>query len=709
MQRNVNKIVEEVQQLELAILENLRERVRNVFERHENRDNIEHLRNETLAAIYDFPDPFTSLTTTYMQDQTIKELFQPIEPEEVIISQKLCRVKRGGTRVLEIKKTYFYYVPLIQSLQQFLSNPRIFKMIYYPANYSRDGFLQDIVDGSLFKTHPLFSVHQSALQLILYSDEIEICNPLGAHASVNKLLMFYYTLGNIDPKFRSKLPAIRLLAIAKAKDITESGVDVILQRIETDLKELYRGTKITFESRETCLFGAVISLCGDTLAQHELAGFKTGVGFAFSKCRHCECDFATMQRNFDEKDFTPRTLDNHIRQCQEIERASTDFLKTSLMTTYGLNRKSKLIDFPGFDLIQQTPQDIMHVMLEGVVPYEIKCVLKYLILSGYIELDSINAGIQGFCYSPEDARDKPSPITVTTLSSNDNKLKQSSGQMLVFMKLFPFLVNGISTNVYVQFIIGLLEITQIIFSPVIAIETLEKLKRMIEQHLKQFTDLFPDNNIIPKQHYMIHFPSQIEALGPLRRHMCMRFESKHRFFKKWSSKLNFKNICKSLVQHNQIIESTQNDSNNIFANEKVLGPVGKVSNLPYVMSKLIDFLNIDNAQHVVSVKWVTLNGNTYTTGKSLIVTATENGLPIFGLIHNIFIVDSVLFCGEYQLYDTVEFNRNLMSYEISLPNVAMATEFINLQKMKDYTAYYSILFNTKTFVPRKYDLTDVLK
>lgn len=120
---------------------------------------------------------------------------------------------------------------------------------------------------------------------------------------MNKLLMFYYSVGNINPKFRSKLAAIRLLAIAKAKDITEAGADV-MSRIEQDLKDLYNGVKIQVGNSESTLYGVVISVCGDTLAQHDLAGFKSGVGFAFSKCRHCECDFETMQNQFDENSFT---------------------------------------------------------------------------------------------------------------------------------------------------------------------------------------------------------------------------------------------------------------------------------------------------------------------------------------------------------------------------------------------------------------------
>lgn len=128
-----------------------------------------------------------------------------------------------------------------------------------------------------------------------------------------------------------------------------------------------------------------------------------------------------MQNHFDEKGFTLRTLGSHIRQCREIQRASTDSLRNALMTTYGINRRSTLIDFPAYDLIQQTPQDIMHIMLEGVVPQEIKCALKHLILSGHIDLDSINSGIQGFPYSISDINDKPCPISVSTMASNDNK------------------------------------------------------------------------------------------------------------------------------------------------------------------------------------------------------------------------------------------------------------------------------------------------
>ena len=41
--------------------------------------------------------------------------------------------------------------------------------------------------------------------------------------------MFYYTLGNIRPVYRSNLKAIQLLCIAKSSDIRAYGVEKLLQ------------------------------------------------------------------------------------------------------------------------------------------------------------------------------------------------------------------------------------------------------------------------------------------------------------------------------------------------------------------------------------------------------------------------------------------------------------------------------------------------
>ena len=51
--------------------------------------------------------------------------------------------------------------------------------MYFLKSHERsDGLLSDICDGEWFKKHPLFSLSNDALQILLYYDDLEVCNPL---------------------------------------------------------------------------------------------------------------------------------------------------------------------------------------------------------------------------------------------------------------------------------------------------------------------------------------------------------------------------------------------------------------------------------------------------------------------------------------------------------------------------------------------------
>ncbi|XP_023278669.1 uncharacterized protein LOC111667250 [Seriola lalandi dorsalis] len=230
-QRGVNDVLAAMQQYQALLVTNLRSQLQTVFQQHQGSE----LEKEAMAVFDRIEDPFSSVATTYRQDNVIKENFNFVESEEVSVGYMACLWKKGAKRVLSTLTKCFHYITLIKSLEQLLSHPKVLEMIDQPQKY-RSGYLYDIVDGELMKSHPLFSAWPSALQIIIYSDEIEICNPLGSHASKNKLLMFYYTLGNINPKYRSKLAAIRLLAIAKKRELSECGVDGILVGLYEDLE-----------------------------------------------------------------------------------------------------------------------------------------------------------------------------------------------------------------------------------------------------------------------------------------------------------------------------------------------------------------------------------------------------------------------------------------------------------------------------------------
>ena len=53
-----------------------------------------------------------------------------------------------------------------------------------------NGLLSDYCDGSVYKSHPLFSLSSClSLELLVYYDDVEVCNPLGSRAKKHKLGM----------------------------------------------------------------------------------------------------------------------------------------------------------------------------------------------------------------------------------------------------------------------------------------------------------------------------------------------------------------------------------------------------------------------------------------------------------------------------------------------------------------------------------------
>lgn len=86
------------------------------------------------------------------------------------------------------------------------------------------------------------------------------------------------------------------------------------------------------------------------------------------------------------------------------------------------------------------------------------------------------------------------------------------------------------------------------------------------------------------------------------------------------------------------------------------------------------------------VKWFIPNGNKYTSDRSLIITSTNETAPVFGFIKkNIYAVDSLLYCFEWQLSEIVSWNRDLLAYNVVVPNLAQATELIHTEKLVDHT------------------------
>lgn len=193
--------------------------------------------------------------------------------------------------------------------------------------YRVDGKLENLVDGALFDSHPILSTNRRTIQIVLYSDEIELCNAIGNHIKKHKLLMFYCVIHNLPKQYRSRLAAIHLYTIIKEELVLEYGYDKILETLLKELHTLAEGYEINIANGNLEIQGCLMAYVADTPAAQKAGGFKEGVGLSFRKSRHCEADEDTMQNGFREEYFRPRQLDRHLKQCQLIEEATEPKLK----------------------------------------------------------------------------------------------------------------------------------------------------------------------------------------------------------------------------------------------------------------------------------------------------------------------------------------------------------------------------------------------
>ena len=176
--------------------------------------------------------------------------------------------KRGNKRPIVTVEDYFYYISLLQSLQVQLSSRRILEMVLKgPLLSTNANVLRDFCDGTFCQNHALFSNDDTALKLLLYYDDVNLCNPLTN--KVHKITLFYYQLANIQIEYRSKLNVIQLLGVCKTCDLKKHGIHGAFKPLVQELKILGsdRGYPFQIFGGELFLRGALLAVLADTPAR----------------------------------------------------------------------------------------------------------------------------------------------------------------------------------------------------------------------------------------------------------------------------------------------------------------------------------------------------------------------------------------------------------------------------------------------------------
>lgn len=601
-------------------------------------------------------NPFTPLNSEAKLNKHLREKWGLSEPVQKVLGTRFDsrRNKTTGTYDQVIVTDTFAYIPILETLKSILQEGDTAEM-FKPRYIPREGVYADLRDATYFKESPLFSIENDALQIQLFYDDFETANVLGSKKGLHKLGAIYFTLRNFPPIFNSSLNNIHLCALFHAQDIKRYSFNLILEPLVCDLKVL-ETEGLQIPNVEHKIRGTLVQVTGDNLGLHGLFGFVESFGARYC-CRFCLLEKHRFQTVFceDDPEVVFRAINTHSQHCQTVQ---TD---PRLPHVYGVKRICLLNSLQYFNTANNFSVDIMHDILEGVGQFEAKLILKY-IQSNFLSAEQVAGRIHAYDYGFSQQRNRP-PLPTDKLRDGSNDLGLNAIQSWCLLRNMPLLFGDLieTDDKHWDLLILLLQIVNIVFSPVLSEGMTIYLKHLIINHHQLFKQIFPEINLLPKHHFMIHYPRSIRKIGPILHTWCMRYEAKHNFFKQQLK--SFKNITKTLAKKHQSYMALVRES---FGKEKLtLGP-GKMVTLnelkqgTAIAAKFGTVLSTS----VFSAKWIKYHGTEYRRD-FLICTEVTDEMPVFCKIDVIAVKDDcVLLCGK--LMETLCFDNHYHAFKVRL-------------------------------------------
>ncbi|CAB4007939.1 uncharacterized protein LOC110246895 [Paramuricea clavata] len=685
-----NKLIDNTSELLEQHEAHVKEKIKVCLEKNgiklEDVDGLEDIMNLPQTPSMDF------LKTTKSRNNYLSQEFNMVNPIEIVLGEEYIHNEnsRNGSKV---KTHSFQYISFIKVLEQLLNQVDVFSQVEN-THKSRDGKMRDLCDGDEFSPtkHPLISVNSKAIQMMLYYDDFEVANPLGSKAVIHKIGGFYWMLGNLHRKFRSSLKSLNLVILCPVKWIKMYGMDKVLRPFMSDLAllESDHGVQLNIANQVMPIQGSLSVVLADNLGSNSIGGFMESFS-ANRPCRFCLGLSWEFQEKFVEEEFTMRTRESYTRQMDLVAEDPES------VSVYGVKKPSALNASKYFHVVDGLPSDIMHDILEGVLPLHIKLMLrKFIMEEKFFTLDQFNKQLPNFPFGVCDIKNRPSLIK--NVNTGDHHLRQSVHQWIP------------EENDDWALFSDLMQIVDLLFSPVVEKGTPIYLRLLISEYLDQFKKMYPNVRLIPKQHFMLHYPNQIKRFGPLVHNWCMRFEGKHHYFKLLAQNVRcFKNITKTLATRHQRLQCYWlSEPDGFLRNETEVGP-GKVLQLKDLQDEerrsLLHTYDLDQDSSLTLIDWAKICGDKY--AKGMVVVYQQFIFPEFLMLHNIFMLpnmDVVFSCKKMQ---TIAFNSRMRSYEVIIADEFLSVSHSSLVDHYPLDIYTINVNNMPTkFVRMKYDLAD---
>lgn len=232
-----------------------------------------------------------------------------------------------------------------------------------------------------------FNSGNEKLQIILYQDAFNVCNPLGQYRNTKKMVGVYFAVGNIPSYDRSNINNIQLVLLCNEKDVKYFSFNKILQPLIHDVLELEnKGVSICFNNETSLVKGSLFAVTGDNLGSHQIACLPENFSSAEYICRFCYIRNVEFQENY-KKRHQFRTQVSHISDLESIQRYDC--------SSHGLKSDSVLNSLNHFHTQGPgLPPCIAHDLFEGILNFDLSLILQKMISNKWFSLNQLNATIK---------------------------------------------------------------------------------------------------------------------------------------------------------------------------------------------------------------------------------------------------------------------------------------------------------------------------
>ena len=327
------------------------------------------------------------LNTPHKRIKYVRDHMKYVAPIEIVLNKS--EVLQGRS------KDVIHYVPLTESIKNLLEDPSCIKMMKQFGAFKEvdDDSLNDIVDGELYKNNRFIQNNQNVYGLMLYSDGVELKNPLGAARGTYKVVQVFYTLIDFPKDQRVQVDRLQLAMIFREKLLKKYSYAMIYKKMVDDLLKLESGITVNLEEPSTIKVGLLLH-AADNLEAHLLSGMSTCFS-SKSICRFCHVQYDQLDSNIHDYDGAEkhkrwtaadydqitRDLLQEVYEADDIHENMEEVIDSSdeavdyeesddshsdveEIDNHGVKFKCPLNVLDSFHCVLGFPPDLMHDVLE---------------------------------------------------------------------------------------------------------------------------------------------------------------------------------------------------------------------------------------------------------------------------------------------------------------------------------------------------------